>query len=159
MDKFVIRKSHRSQDSSSTQNSYLTQDSSSTQNSSSKQGRVDVNNLLSMVVILIYLGLFYFRFYIIYVSYWPNQNPRVAPEMMCGWQAWTDVKCMWLKRLIQRDTLPALRFKTCRASWFRLECWHLCMPYGPYIWRVKCVGMVWILWLKMMETHNQKECQ
>ena len=41
MDKFVIRKHRRPQDSSSTQDSYLTQDSSS------KQGRVDVNNLPS----------------------------------------------------------------------------------------------------------------
>ena len=41
MDKFVIRKPHRSQDSS------LTQDLSSTQDSSSKHGCVDVNNLPS----------------------------------------------------------------------------------------------------------------
>ena len=41
MDKFVIRKHRRPQDSSSTQDSYFTQDSSS------KQGRVDVNNLPS----------------------------------------------------------------------------------------------------------------
>ena len=47
MDKFVIRKHRRPQDSSSTQDSYLTQDLSSTQDSSSKQGRVDVNNLPS----------------------------------------------------------------------------------------------------------------
>ena len=47
MDKFVIRKHRRPQDSSSTQDSYLTQDSSSTQDSSAKHGRVDVNNLPS----------------------------------------------------------------------------------------------------------------
>ena len=63
MDKFVIRKLHRPQNSSSTQDSYLIQDSSS------KHSRVDVNNLLSMLVILIYSNLFYFRFYIIYISY------------------------------------------------------------------------------------------
>ena len=63
MDKFVLRKLRRPYDLSSTQDSYLTQDSSS------KHGHVDVNNLLSMVVILIYLSLFYFRFYIIYISY------------------------------------------------------------------------------------------
>ena len=69
MDKFVIRKPRRLQDSSSTQDADLTQDSSSTQDLSSKHGRVDVNNLLNMVVILIHSSLIYFRFYIIYVSY------------------------------------------------------------------------------------------
>ena len=45
MDKFIIRKPRRPQDSSSTQDADLTQDSSSTQDLSSKHGRVDVNNL------------------------------------------------------------------------------------------------------------------
>ena len=47
MDKFVIRKPRRPQDSSSTQDADLTQDSSSTQDLSSKHGCVDVNNLPS----------------------------------------------------------------------------------------------------------------
>ena len=47
MDKFVIRKPHRLQDSSSTQDADLTQDSSSTTDLSSKHGHVDVNNLPS----------------------------------------------------------------------------------------------------------------
>ena len=47
MDKFVIRKPCRPQDSSSTQDADLTQDSSSTQDLSSKHGRVDVTNLPS----------------------------------------------------------------------------------------------------------------
>ena len=47
MDKFVIRKPRRPQDSSSIQDADLTQDSSSTQDLSSKHGRVDVNNLPS----------------------------------------------------------------------------------------------------------------
>ena len=47
MDKFVIRKPRRPQDSSSTQDADLTQDSSSTKDLSSKHGHVDVNNLPS----------------------------------------------------------------------------------------------------------------
>ena len=47
MDKFIIRKPHWPQDSSSTQDVDLTQDSSSTQDLSFKHGRVDVNNLPS----------------------------------------------------------------------------------------------------------------
>ena len=47
MDKFVIRKPRRPQDSSSTQDADLTQDSSSTQDLSSKHDRVDVTNLPS----------------------------------------------------------------------------------------------------------------
>ena len=47
MDKFVIRKPRRPQDSSSTQDANLTQDSSSMQDLSSKHGHVDVTNLPS----------------------------------------------------------------------------------------------------------------
>ncbi|XP_065637376.1 uncharacterized protein LOC112007673 [Quercus suber] len=48
MDKFVIRKPRRLQDSSSTQDADLTQDSSSTRDSSSKYGRVDIIMMLLM---------------------------------------------------------------------------------------------------------------
>ena len=47
MDKFIIRKPRRPQDSSSTQDADLTQDSSSTQDLSSKHGCVDVKILPS----------------------------------------------------------------------------------------------------------------
>ena len=47
MDKFIIRKPRRPQDSSSTQDVDLTQDSSSTQDLSSKHGCVDVKILPS----------------------------------------------------------------------------------------------------------------